>query len=119
MSSVNAIHISPREERASQNTDKVSLISVEEKTFAPEAFTRAAHLEDGPTECLPRKSSTVCSEPRGALFLARDRAQSFNQRLALCAIVDHERVVFAMRRPRTTRHFLEIHEPPIGNVSWL
>ena len=28
--------------------------------------------------------------------LTRDRAQSFNQRLALCAIVDNERVVFAM-----------------------
>ena len=30
-------------------------------------------------------------------FLACDRAQSFNQRLALCAIVDNECVVFAMR----------------------
>src|SRR4029453_9974640 len=50
--------------------------------------------------------------------LVRDCAQPFDQRLAFCAVVDHERVVFAMRRPRTTRHFLEIHEPPICDVSW-
>lgn len=39
---------------------------------------------------------TVCSEP-GRFPLVRDCAQSFHQRLALLAIVDHECVVFAMR----------------------
>ena len=40
---------------------------------------------------------TFCEEAARVLSLARDRAQSFNQRLALCAIVDNECVVFAMR----------------------
>jgi hypothetical protein len=40
---------------------------------------------------------TLCEEAARVVFLARDRTQSFNQRLALCAIVDHECVVFAMR----------------------
>jgi hypothetical protein len=68
------------------------------------------------------KSPVVANALRGTgesrFSLVRDCAQPFDQRLAFCAIVDHERVVFAMRRPRTTRHFLEIHEPPISDVGW-
>jgi hypothetical protein len=79
-------------------------------------------VADYPTECVAGKSPVVANALRGTgesrFSLVRDCAQPFDQRLAFCAIVDHERVVFAMRRPRTTRHFLEIHEPPISDVGW-
>ena len=39
----------------------------------------------------------LSEEAARVVFLASDRAQSFNQRLALRAIVDDECVVFAMR----------------------
>ena len=48
---------------------------------------------------LAGKSSAVCSERLEVPSLARDRdrAQSFNEHLALGAIIDHEGVVIAMR----------------------
>ena len=45
---------------------------------------------------LPCHARSLC-EKAASVLLARDRAQSFNQRLALCAIVNNECVVFAMR----------------------
>ena len=52
---------------------------------------------------IPKRSAatslarSLSAKSRESRLLARDRAQSFNQRLALCAIVDNECVVFAMR----------------------
>src|SRR6266700_3497513 len=93
-----------------------------EVTFAPEAFTPASPIKEWTYGVLAGKSSVVCRRSarnrRESFSLACDCAQSFNQRLALCAIVDNECVVFAMRRPRATRHFIEIHEPPVADVGW-
>jgi hypothetical protein len=45
-----------------------------------------------------RARSDAIASKRAVLWnLARDGAESFNQSFALCAIVDHKRVVFAMR----------------------
>ena len=66
--------------------------------FSTNFHTRVA---DYPTEYVAGKSPVVANALRGSresrFSLARDRAQSFNQRLTLCAIVDNECVVFAMR----------------------
>ena len=67
----------------------------------PPCATRPIRIKVESTELSGRKIVcsllTLCEEAARVVFLARDRAQSFNQRLALCAIVDHECVVFAMR----------------------
>ena len=73
-----------------------------ERSFSPEALTPALLIKDWELrKCLAGKSSVVADVLRGSsesrFSLARDCAQSFNQRLALCAIVDNECVVFAMR----------------------
>jgi hypothetical protein len=70
------------------------------RDLAPEAFTPFSDKEwtYGVSERkIVCSLLTLCEEAASVVFLASDRAQSFNQRLALCAIVDDECVVFAMR----------------------
>jgi hypothetical protein len=74
----------------------------------------------------PRRLNAECGRKIGwspqqsedVFPLVRDCAESFDQRLAFCAIVDHECIVFSVRRPRAAWHFFEIREPPVGDVSW-
>ena len=48
--------------------------------------------------CMRLRAEYAIASRRGVLWnLARDGAEPFNQSLALCAIVDHEGVVIAMR----------------------
>jgi hypothetical protein len=73
-----------------------------EETFTPEAFTLTLSVKKEWTyEYLTGKIAysllMLSEEAARVVFLASDRAQSFNQGLALCAIVDDECVVFAMR----------------------
>jgi len=68
-----------------------------EGTFAPEAFTAASPIKEWTYGVSIWSLLTLCEEAARVVFLVRDRAESLNQRLALCAIVDNKCVVFAMR----------------------
>jgi hypothetical protein len=67
-----------------------------QRTARP-TFCQALLRRDGSYEIDARSRNTAIASERGALCnLARDGAESLNQRLAFCAVVDHEGVVFSV-----------------------
>jgi len=65
-----------------------------------------------------RTRDARCATAREAIS-AGDSTQLFNERFPLLAIVDHERVIFAMCGPRAARDFAEIYKLPVGHVCFL